>query len=51
MKYCPDCGKESLRLIEMTNPDGSDEYKEILTCDTCENMVHIFRQVIDLQEA
>lgn len=41
--YCPDCGQQSLRLIEKTEPSG-DEYKEVRTCDGCENIVYIVRQ-------
>ncbi len=42
--YCPDCGKKTLRLIETTDPDGTGEYKEVLTCDECENIVYVVRK-------
>jgi uncharacterized Zn finger protein len=41
--YCPDCGEESLRLIENTEPDGTGEYKEVRTCDDCGTIVYIVR--------
>lgn len=41
--FCPDCGQETLRLIEATEPNGHGEYKEVLTCDRCENIVYVFR--------
>lgn len=41
--YCPDCGRPILRLIETTEPDAMGAYKEVLTCDACENIVYIVR--------
>jgi transcriptional regulator NrdR family protein len=41
---CPDCGQETLELIETTEPDGTDEYKEVRTCPSCENIVYIIRR-------
>jgi uncharacterized protein YbaR (Trm112 family) len=41
---CPDCGEQTLRLIETTEPDGTGEYKEVRTCDGCENIVYIIRR-------
>lgn len=41
--WCPDCGKQKLRTIEATDPDGSGEYKQVCTCDQCENIVYIVR--------
>lgn len=42
--HCPDCGKQTLRLIEDTEPDGVGEYKEVRTCDDCESIVYIVRR-------
>lgn len=44
MLYCPDCGNETLRFIERTEP-SDDEVKEVLTCDGCEIIVYIVRKV------
>jgi hypothetical protein len=46
--FCPDCGKRTLRIIEMIDPQGelATEYKEICTCDDCENMIHIYRPIL-----
>lgn len=44
MRYCPDCGRQTLRLIETTDQDGTGEYKEVRTCDHCENIVYIVRR-------
>lgn len=41
---CPDCGRLTLVLIENTEPDGTGEYKEVRTCDQCENIVYIVRK-------
>jgi hypothetical protein len=41
--WCPDCGRRSLRLIETTDKDG-DEYKEVRTCDVCEQIIYIVRR-------
>jgi transcriptional regulator NrdR family protein len=41
--YCPDCGESSLRLIEETEHEDGDEYKEVCTCDQCGNLVYIVR--------
>jgi hypothetical protein len=36
---------ETLRLIEKTEPTDLDgEYKEVRTCDYCENIVYIVRK-------
>jgi hypothetical protein len=40
--WCPNCGLETLRIIERTEPDDAGEFKDICTCDKCENMIHIF---------
>ena len=40
MKYCPKCGKLSLRSIETI--DQGDEFKEVLACDDCGIIVNIF---------
>lgn len=41
--FCPDCGQKTLAFIENTwrSPDG--EYKEVRTCDRCENIVYVVR--------
>ena len=44
--FCPDCGRQTLELIERTEPIGG-EYKEVYTCEPCTNMVHVFREVED----
>ena len=41
--YCPDCGEQTLRLIETTEPTIDGERKEVRTCDGCENIVYIVR--------
>jgi predicted RNA-binding Zn-ribbon protein involved in translation (DUF1610 family) len=41
-RFCPDCGQQVLRLIEVTEPQGG-EFKEIHTCDQCQNIVYIVR--------
>lgn len=41
--FCPDCGERTLRLIEETEPDCIGEYKEVRTCDHCENIIYIVR--------
>lgn len=41
--HCPDCGKQTLTLIENTDPDVTGEYKEVRTCDDCGNIVYIVR--------
>lgn len=43
MAHCPDCGRPTLRLIEKTDADEFNEYKEVLTCDGCDNLVYIVR--------
>lgn len=43
MLHCPDCGEQTLRTIENTEPDGTGEYKQVCTCDGCENIVYIVR--------
>lgn len=45
--YCPDCGAKTLRVIESTEPDCTNEFKHVCTCDRCENMVHIFDHVAE----
>jgi hypothetical protein len=40
-KYCPDCGAQTLNLIETVG--AGSEYKEVLTCDSCENIVYVMR--------
>lgn len=46
LKHCPDCGEQSLRTIETTEPNELDgEYKEVCTCDECENIVYIVRNI------
>jgi hypothetical protein len=42
--YCPDCGEQTLRLIETTEPTFDGEWKEVRTCDRCENIVYIVRR-------
>ena len=42
-RFCPECGQQVLRLIEVTEPDSSGEYKEIHTCDDCQNIVYLVR--------
>lgn len=44
-RFCPDCGQETLRHIEDTDPDSAGEYKEISTCDGCKNLVTLVRFV------
>jgi hypothetical protein len=43
--YCPDCGKHTLRLIELTEEDSTGEFKEVRTCDNpdCDCLVYIVR--------
>ena len=41
--HCPDCGRQTLALIEKTEPDSGGEYKEVRTCAACENIVYIVR--------
>jgi len=41
--HCPDCGKPTLRLIENTDRDSLGNYREVRTCDECENIVYIVR--------
>jgi uncharacterized protein YbaR (Trm112 family) len=41
---CPDCSKRTLWLIENTEPDALGEFKEVRTCDLCENIVYIVRK-------
>jgi len=41
--YCPDCGTKTVRLIESTEPDGTGEYKDILTCDSCQTIIYLIR--------
>lgn len=43
--YCPDCGNKSLRLIENTDANDIGEYKQVCTCDVCENMVYLYRNM------
>jgi len=38
---CPDC-VGGMRLIESTEPDHG-EYKDVLTCDDCGNIVYVVR--------
>lgn len=45
--YCPDCGAKTLEMIERTDPDAGGEFKETRTCDSCRNMIYVFRQVPD----
>ena len=38
--YCPECGKRAeVRLIERI--DGGDEFKDAITCDSCENIFYV----------
>lgn len=46
-KYCPDCGGATLRLIETTEVQADNEYKEVLTCDSCENILFVVRNGIE----
>lgn len=41
--FCPDCGRMTLRVIEATDPEGG-EYKDVCTCDVCQNIVYIVRK-------
>lgn len=41
-KTCPDCGTKTLRLIETIPADDCNDGKDILTCDGCQSIVHIF---------
>lgn len=50
MRYCPDCGEQTLRLIENTEPIGG-EFKEVRTCDGCDNIVYIIREVEEEEPA
>lgn len=47
--YCPDCGQQTLRFIEDTEPDSLGEYKEVRTCDSCGNIVYIVRHKDETQ--
>lgn len=47
MKFCPTCGKRTLRLIENTMPDSLGEYKEVRTCDGCNTLVNIVMRIKD----
>ncbi len=44
-QFCPDCGQKDLRLIEQTEPNIDCEYKDIMTCDSCENLVYMVRRL------
>lgn len=41
--YCPDCGRQTAEFIEETEPDELGEYKEVVTCRRCLNIVYIVR--------
>jgi len=43
--YCPDCGKANeFFRIEATDPDSLGEYKDVCSCESCENIVYIVRK-------
>jgi len=41
--YCPDCGRQTLEIIEITDPDPSGEFKDVCTCEECGLIVYIVR--------
>lgn len=45
--WCPTCGNGPaslrVRLIESTEPDESGEFKDVCTCDHCNNIFYIVR--------
>ncbi len=41
--YCPDCGTQTLEVVESTKPDAGGEFKDICTCTECEVIVYIIR--------
>lgn len=47
-RYCPDCGHKTLFSIEDTEPDAAGEYKEVLSCPSCQNIVYIVRNPNDV---
>jgi hypothetical protein len=41
--FCPDCGQQTLRTIENTEPNIDGQYKQVCTCSDCQNLVYIVR--------
>ena len=44
--YCPDCGHQSIRVIERI-PNGIDEVKIACSCERCRNLWYMIRSVDD----
>jgi hypothetical protein len=47
---CPDCGQLTLHFIENTEAGIDGEYKEVRTCERCQNIVYIVRHTWSAEE-